>query len=127
MGPRIAIVSHSSGILELLSEVLADEGYHMLPVQYSREVCHQLAHYQPSLILLDVVPHRKQVTWDVFRILKRHLSTRTIPIILTTSGNPNALEVRTALTFKGVQVLQKPFDPETLLGMIRQMLSAYTQ
>lgn len=127
MPHRIVVVDHTPDILELLSLALTDEGYQVLTLGYSREVCQDLLRFQPDLILLDFIPHRKRLAWAVFRALKRSPATRTLPIILMTTGDVQTLELRSALTFEGVQVLNKPFDLETLFTVIRQMLSAQTQ
>jgi two-component system chemotaxis response regulator CheY len=86
------------------------------------EAIEQLALGPVSLIVLDLnMPDMHGV--DVLKFLRRHQSTREVPVVvLTTRGDEASRE--TALAAGATHYLTKPFAPQVLLSSARDLLSA---
>lgn len=72
--------------------------------------------YRPNVILLDIAMPQLD-GFDVYRSLKFHSSTRSIPIIFMTAiaGMEKKIQQRTA---KDIKVISKPFNILTLESQI---------
>jgi CheY-like chemotaxis protein len=72
--------------------------------------------YHPDVILLDIAMPELD-GFDVYRSLKFHSSTRSIPIIFMTAiiGMEKEIEQRTA---KDIKIITKPFNVLTLESQI---------
>jgi DNA-binding response OmpR family regulator len=75
---------------------------------------------QPNLILLDVVFQERQAGWNFLQKLKRH----EIPVVICTTAQFEVQEQETTLAQKGIPVLDKPFDLDALLHVVKQTLAS---
>ena len=72
MNETILIVDDEPAILGTLSDVLKDEGYHVLTATSGMEALNLLQHENPAVILLDIwMPDRDGL--DTLQLIKRHL------------------------------------------------------
>lgn len=118
MSSRIAlilIVDDEQSILTLLEEVLHDEGFAVACAHNGREALDQALANPPALVVTDLMMPVMNG-----RALAEHLRqdpvTATIPILLISA----AYKQQPSDQF--TEVLLKPFDVDTLLAAIEQLL-----
>jgi diguanylate cyclase (GGDEF)-like protein len=117
---RILIVDDEPTNVELLSRFLLKEGYDVNDACNGEEALVRIFALAPDLILLDVfMPVMDGLT--LCRKLRSEISTRSLPIILLTSGN--TLEDK----LKGLQAgvddyISKPFDLEEVKARLEGAL-----
>jgi CheY-like chemotaxis protein len=117
MKKKIMIIDDDESILEVMHIVLEGEGYQVetsLNVQPLRQLDGEL----PDLILLDVLLSGEDGI-EVCKRLKSQEKTRDIPIILLSAQSGAS---RTARDSGADAFLDKPFDLDVLVEMVREHL-----
>ena len=114
---RILLVDDDAGVRGSLSDVLASEGFVVIPANDGAHALERIAAIPVDLVLLDLNMPRKN-GWDTFE----RLSTEhpLVPVIVITA-RPNQLF--TAMGAGVGALLEKPLDMPTLLGTIRRLLA----
>jgi two-component system, OmpR family, phosphate regulon response regulator PhoB len=118
MNERILVIDDDPTILNLMQELLVEEGYNVRTSTSSTLLLQHIQRSQPDLILLDIL-----LGGDDGRILCRQLKanalTKHIPVILISAYIPwhEALGESCADDF-----LAKPFTQEKLLEMVKKHL-----
>ena len=113
----ILIVEDEALIRAVLTEILEDEGYHVVSAANGLLALSYLQqHAHPRLILLDLgMP--VMTGWEFCAEQQRHRTLREIPVILM-SALPDLDRKAAALGVAGC--LTKPIDIDLLLGMVAQ-------
>jgi len=118
---RIMVVNDSVEFLQLMEQLLTDEGHDVAIVERgagTRAVAVQL---QPELIILDVrMPDLNG--FEVLNLLKLDPATSAIPILLCTAAVHDVKAQEAVLRERGIPVLFKPFDLDELLTTIGEIL-----
>jgi EAL domain-containing protein (putative c-di-GMP-specific phosphodiesterase class I)/CheY-like chemotaxis protein len=116
--PRVLVAEDDPGLLEVLSTLLTDSGYEVLPAARGRDAIALLRQTSVDIILTDIVmPDATGV--DVLRAAReRHLDT---PVILMT-GNPSVPTAVEALSLGALSYLVKPVTEATLLTTLSEAL-----
>ncbi|MBW2006272.1 MAG: response regulator [Deltaproteobacteria bacterium] len=133
MPKKILIVDDDPDIILFLSTVLKDNGYQTINAMNGREGLEMIESEHPDLILLDLMMPKKSGL-SLLSDLKRDSVNRQIPVIMVTGvssetghdlasffkGNTAGNEECKAIIPEGY--LEKPIDPEKLLGMVKGLL-----
>ena len=116
--PRVLVAEDDTGLLEVLTTLLSESGYEVLPAASGRDAIAQLRSANVDIVLTDIVmPDATGV--DVLRAAReRHLDT---PVILMT-GNPSVPTAVEALSLGALSYLVKPVTEATLLGTLSEAL-----
>jgi CheY-like chemotaxis protein len=118
----ILVVDDDTAILDMIAQVLIEEGYEVLTANNGRTAV-DLAHQQlPRLILLDLMMPEMN-GWQVVDELRTSPQTRPIPILLLSARREMA---RTADELGVTAYLEKPFDLDDLLDQVRHILTPAT-
>jgi CheY-like chemotaxis protein len=118
-GARIAVIDDDVSHVELLEEVLAEEGYEVVAHADLRDAHEFLKDERPALVLLDLVQDRRLVGLEVIRQLKADRETRDLPIIVVSADARSLRENAAELRMHGVIAVDKPYSLEELLSVIR--------
>lgn len=118
----ILIIEDNDHILELFSELLTAEGYHVIAFADGQSGLEAIYEHQPDLILCDMMMPEMN-GWEVLRNAKMHQKTSVIPFVLMSGSS--ALEVRVQALHKGAcAYLEKPFTVDNLLNVVSTCLNA---
>jgi DNA-binding response OmpR family regulator len=123
VGPAstILVVDDEEFLLEYVRIVLSRSGFKVLTAQTGEAAWHQILHSQNEirLVLTDIV---MPGSFDGFelgdRVRRRHLD---IPVVFMTGATLGEHPSADALASERL-LLQKPFDPEQLLAIVRENL-----
>jgi CheY-like chemotaxis protein len=108
----VLVVDDERYIVDLLTDLLEDEGYRVLCASDGQAALEVLNHEQPDLIVADVMMPRVDGLRLLALIRERH---GTLPVILMSAAvTPQSDHV----TF-----LRKPFDIDHLLGLIAREMA----
>ena len=115
----ILIVDDDPAILDLIAQLLADEGYDILTANGGQAAVDLATAHVPKLILLDLMMPEMN-GWQVVDVLKSTAHTRNIPILLLSARRDMSV---TARELGVANYLAKPFDLEELLGCVEKILN----
>ncbi len=116
----IMVVDDDRAILDMVSELLDYEGYPVIAVSESRDALKCANDRQPALILLDMMMPEMS-GWQVLAALRSNPTTLNIPVVLLSARHDlSAL----AETLKVECFLEKPFEIDELLDVVRVRLAA---
>jgi twitching motility two-component system response regulator PilH len=133
MPKKILIVDDDPDIILFLSTALKDNGYHTMSATNGQEGLEMIKSEHPDLILLDLMMPKKSGL-SLLSDLKKDSINRHIPVIMVTGvssetghdlasffeGSTAGDEESKAMIPEGY--LEKPVDPEKLLGMVKGLL-----
>ena len=128
MTKRILVIDDKPNLLALLRMLLEEEQYQVSVLQDGREAVQVIRDNPPDLVILDLKLDEVSGT-DILESLRAHEGTAEIPVIIYTAAVLEA-EVVTKLVignptrYANVSVVQKPFELDTLLGRVQQVLGA---
>jgi len=120
--PLILVVNDDTAFLELMEQLLEDEGYEAEVLKSSKNALEHIKQRRPALVLLDVRINNEESGLLLLDLITLDPETRPIPVIIA-SANLRALAGREdELAAKGIYVIAKPFDIDDLAALIRTAL-----
>jgi DNA-binding response OmpR family regulator len=76
----------------------------------------------PDFLILDLHIDERYAGWLLLQELRTDAATSTIPAVLMTSDSEFVQRHRSEVHALGGEVLEKPFDPDTLLKRVQATL-----
>ena len=126
MTKRILVVDDKNELLHLMRRVLEDEEYQVSILQEGKDAYTHVKTQLPDLLILDLKLGDVSGQ-DILKLLKDDRFTAEIPIIVYTAAVLEAEEVTRLVSgdphrYEAVHVVQKPFELESLLALVQQVL-----
>ncbi len=116
---KILVVDDEPHVRILLKSRLEANGFNVATAYGGLQALEKVKEENPDLILLDIVMPDLN-GYEVARQLKADPELAKIPIIIFTASNVQELEEKCRSL--GVDyVIMKPFSPEALLGMVKEL------
>ncbi|HCG28674.1 MAG TPA: response regulator [Thermomicrobiales bacterium] len=125
--PKILIINDSPEFLDLMREILVSEGgYEVATLDQSEGVVHQISRNRPDLVILDIVFHQPPDGLIVAAMLADAEHTRGLPVLFCTALGERdiAEEAHREIHSRNQRILYKPFEIDTLLDVIADMLES---
>ena len=115
MPKKILIIDDDPVVLKYLSALFQNNGYETSTAVNSEEGLEKVRAEQPDLITLDL---QMPGEWGprFYRKLRKDKTLRDIPVLVI-SGIDGDHAVKDAVAF-----VAKPFDPDKLLGIVKQTI-----
>jgi len=117
---HILILDDSQDILNILQEVLTDEGYRVTALNHCENILQTIHEHQPHLVVLDFLLHGIN-GGELCHQIKTNPLTSHIPVIIL-SGYPRVLE--SLGTYGSDSFIAKPFSLDELFGTVSNFLPA---
>jgi putative two-component system response regulator len=118
--PRVLIVDDENRNRDLLSRLIAGEGWEIASAVDGADALDAIARHPPDLILLDVVMPGID-GFEVCRRTKANPATRLIPIVLVTGLKERDQRIA-GINAGADDFLSKPIDPQELSARVRSLL-----
>lgn len=121
MADRIFVVDDLPDFLELMEDVLTDEGYEVstFPTIAAALAAARASH--PDLLITDLRLEGESGL-DLVRSLRADPATRAIPVLVCTAATMDIEEQGEAVLSGDLHVLLKPFDMRELVSRVRDIL-----
>lgn len=119
---KILIAEDVRAIAMRLTHALEGAGYEVAVVVDGEQCLHKLATYKPDVLILDLIMPKINGL-EVLRSLRADPATENLPVIVTTAKDYST-ELRHIRQYGPLDVLIKPFAPETLLARLEQHFSS---
>lgn len=121
MPPRILLADDSVTVQKVIELTFSDEGMQVVAVGDGRQAIERLDSDPPDVVLADVsMPERDG--YEVAEHVKRTPSLAHIPVVLMTGAFEQLDEAR-AREVGCDGVLAKPFEPQMVITMVRELLA----
>ncbi len=122
MSQRIAAINDDTVFLDLLYELLTEEGYEVHVLKEANSAFERVRELKPDAIILDIRMDHPVAGWQVLELIKLEPTLTNVPIVIC-SADLIALQERAShLQSKGCEILAKPFDLDDLLGVLRRIM-----
>ncbi|HEY8597093.1 MAG TPA: response regulator [Thermomicrobiales bacterium] len=122
-GAHIAVINDDPVFLDLMAEILGDEGYQATLHHGGPAVYPALKRDVPDLIVLDLRMRTPDDGWELLQVLRLDRALAAVPVIVC-SGDVHFLrEHADQLRAKGCDTLAKPFDLPELLAKVAAELA----
>ncbi len=118
--PTILIADDDPLMLNIIMDVLAPDGYHLLVARDGREAIQVATAHEPDLMLIDVIMPELS-GYEVCQALREQFPDRELPIILLSSQD-QAAQIGQAFEAGALDYITKPFSPGNLRTRVRTWL-----
>jgi CheY-like chemotaxis protein len=117
----ILVIDDEFGIVDVLSELLEEEGYRVLTAANGQQGLERVAEVRPNLVILDVM---MPVLDGLGMLRKLHSDPahRDLEVIVMSAAPPPKGQQEVLSNISGF--LRKPFDLQDLLKMVRLLLKS---
>ena len=123
---RILIVDDDPNIVQMLSDILTDEGYEVATATQSLRAFDRAKEAQPDLILMDIMmPYLDGL--DQIKLLSLDDDLKDIPIIVITAKARALDGIEDLRALRIVDYLYKPFEISDLLEKIGKAIENKTK
>ncbi len=124
--PHILVINDTQEILDLLQELLEEEGYRVTTSLALLDI-DKVKALAPDIIVQDLLFEGMQETgWKFLTLVRLDPELARIPLVLLTAATRtvNDPEMAEQLDRKGIRVVLKPFNIEDLLTALSEVLTA---
>jgi DNA-binding response OmpR family regulator len=118
MSNHILILEDNQDILQLMSEVLIEEGYQVTGLTFCENIIKTVDEHKPDLVMLDYLLHGIN-GGELCHEIKSHPSTNHLPVIII-SGYPRVLQ--SLGDYGSDAFVAKPFSIDELVSVIHKYL-----
>jgi CheY-like chemotaxis protein len=121
---RIAVINDDTTFLDLMRELLEEEGNYEVLVCREWDSAYQFVKEErPDLVIQDIRIGGEEHGWTILNLLTLDPETAPIPTIVCSAAIQSLHEHQALLTKYGIHALPKPFDLQTLLDKVNEMLA----
>jgi CheY-like chemotaxis protein len=121
---RVAVINDDTAFLELMRDLLENEAHYDVLICKEWDAAYQFVRdTKPDLILQDIRIGGEEHGWTILNLLTLDPRTRPIPMIVCSAAIQSLHEHQEWLSRYGIRALPKPFDLDTLLETIQEMLA----
>ena len=125
MGKKILLADDSITIQKVIELTFSDEDFDVVTVGNGRLALEKLAEVRPDIVLCDIIMPEKD-GYEVCEQIKKSAAFSHVPVLLLTGAfEPFDQERAARAGYDGS--LAKPFEPETLIAKVRDLLARAPQ
>ena len=129
-GPRarIAVINDDTAFLDLMRELLEQEEHYEVVICKEWDGAYEFVREQmPDLIIQDIRIGGEEHGWTILNLLTLDPRTRPIPMIVCSAAIQSLHAHQEWLSQYGIRALPKPFDLDTLLSTIEEIIADHSQ
>ena len=116
--PLVVVVNSDEPFLELMAQLLQDEGYQPLILHENNAAYEVIKNRKPQLVFLELLLTDPERGWMVLNKLRLNPETAHIPVIIASTATDLIQRNEENLRAKRCDILLKPFELEELLVMV---------
>ncbi len=119
----IAVVDDDRHIINLLHDLLGDEGYRTIAVTDGASAPAAIARERPDLVILDLWMERQDTGWAVYDALRADAATARIPVLVCSADLASLHSHAADLRARGDAAMEKPFNITEMLALVDRLLA----
>jgi CheY-like chemotaxis protein len=120
--PLIAVVNDDTSFLNLMHELLTDEGYDCFIHIVGSTAYQKIREDMPNLVVLDIRMNDPESGWHILDMMRLDPETRDIPVIVCSADTQQLREKEERLREQNAVPLEKPFDLKELLDKVASVV-----
>jgi len=121
MSKKILLADDSITIQKVIELTFSDEDFEVVTVGNGRLALEKLADARPDVVLCDIIMPEKD-GYEVCEQIKKNPETAHVPVLLLT-GAFEPFDQERAARVGSDGFLAKPFEPETLIAKVKELLA----
>jgi len=121
--PLIIVANDDRAIIEMLMELLTEEGYETLAAFSGADAFQLIRERRPDLVIIDMQIEQRDTGLKVLELMRLGPMTKTIPAIVCSADGRFLHEKEAHLRAHYCEVLEKPFNLGELLAKVRKFVS----
>jgi CheY-like chemotaxis protein len=122
--PRIVVVDDDPTMVQLMEQILSDEGYAVIPWRSGAGAYRLIRDQQPAVVILDIRMEHPEAGWELVEILRLSAHTADIPILICSADVQFLRSHEQDFVAKDCAVLSKPFHVEALLELVARLVQS---
>jgi two-component system, NtrC family, nitrogen regulation response regulator NtrX len=122
VGSLIAVVNDETTFIEMVCELLEDEGYQTVCYFSEHGAYEGIRESKPDLVILDLRMEHPESGVNVLELMKLDPATAAIPVILSSADGHFLRNNAQRLIDKGCDILEKPFHLDELLAKVERAI-----
>lgn len=120
--PFIIVVNQDTVFLQLMEELLSEEGYHTSIEKEGDKAYEHIKKSKPDLVVLDIRINNPEAGFNVIDLMRIDPETRHIPVIICSTATQIIRENEERLRAKNCDILMKPFNIDELLIKVQAII-----
>ena len=120
---QIYVANDDKAYLGLMKDLLEEEGYSVTLLHAGNEVYEKVKKEHPNLIILDIMMSEPDTGWKLLDKLTLDPETTRIPVLICSGDVRSIRDKADNLRKMGCLTIEKPFDLDTMLSMVREALA----
>jgi CheY-like chemotaxis protein len=121
---RVAVINDDTVFLDLMRELLEQEEHYEVLICREWDGAYQFVKdHQPDLVIQDIRIGGEEHGWTILNLLTLDPATRPIPMIVCSAAIQSLHAHQEWLDQYGIRALPKPFDLDTLLATVEEMIA----
>lgn len=121
MKKKIMFVDDQDYVLELVTEILENEGFEVIKAKSGYQCLDKLKKVKPDLILMDVMMPGMTGKETIEKI-RANPKTKGLKIAYLTVTRSTGFEAKTMKELGVLDYITKPFDKDNLVSRVKKML-----
>lgn len=122
--PLIVVVNDDTDFLNLMHELLCDEGYQTIIHREGSTAYEKIRSEKPDLAILDIRLEHPEAGWSVLELIRLQPETTHLPVIVCSADARMLHDKQDWLQKHRVEILEKPFNLDDLLELVRRMVGS---
>ncbi len=118
MARRIAVINDDPVFLEMLQDLLEEEGYTAARFQAGMADLPCVRNFRPDAMVLDLRMEAAQTGLEMLAAFQQDAVLSATPVIICSADSRQLQDSAAAWESQGYRTLQKPFDLDVLLGLL---------
>jgi DNA-binding response OmpR family regulator len=124
--PLIAVVNQDTIFLQLMEELLSEEGYYTYIEKEGDRAYQSIKKRKPDLVILDIRLNDPEAGFKVIELMRIDPETVQIPVIICSTATSIIRDNEARLREKQCDILMKPFQLEELLAKVAAIIGPPT-
>jgi DNA-binding response OmpR family regulator len=122
MARRIAVIDDDPAFLELVHDLLEEEGYTPATFQAGMADISGVRDFRPDAIVLDLRMDAPHTGSEMLAAFQQDAVLSATPIIISSADTRQLQDNAASWESRGYRTLQKPFDLDTLLSLLEDVV-----
>ncbi|MEE9323089.1 MAG: response regulator [Candidatus Aenigmarchaeota archaeon] len=118
---KILVVDDEENLIELVTEILEQEGYEVIPAFNGEECLDKLKMVRPDLVIIDMMMPRMSGR-ELCEMIRKNSKTKDLKIAFLTVARFSEIGKRILKDMNVLDYITKPFDNQDLVKRVKKIV-----